>query len=324
NNLSGIASSTVNVTAANDAPMLSGAPTTVAFTENGAAVQVNASITLADADTASMTGATVTITNFVSGQDVLNFTNQNGITGGYNASTGVLTLSGSASVANYQAALRSITYSNTSEAPNTTTRSVSFAVSDGAASSNTFTTSVSVAAVNDAPTLDATKTPALAAVSEDATRGVGGGTLVASLVDFASPAGDVDNATDPDTGAQLGIAITGAASTNGTWYYSTDGGTTWAALGAVSDSNARLLAADASTRLFFEPNANFNGTVSPAITFRAWDRTSGSNGGTFDTTTNGDTTAFSSQTDTAAITINAVNDAPVGTDKTVWVDKNGS
>ncbi|MEH2260647.1 hypothetical protein [Nostoc sp.] len=32
---------------------------------------------------------------FVSGQDTLNFTNQNGIIGSYNSSTGVLTLIGS-------------------------------------------------------------------------------------------------------------------------------------------------------------------------------------------------------------------------------------
>ena len=37
--------------------------------------------------------------------DQLNFTNQNGITGSYNASTGALTLTGTASVATYQAAL---------------------------------------------------------------------------------------------------------------------------------------------------------------------------------------------------------------------------
>ena len=37
------------------------------------------------------------------------------------------------------------------------------------------------------------------------------------------------------------------------------------------------LAADA--RLYFQPSADFNGTISDAITFRAWDQTSGTNGG---------------------------------------------
>ena len=63
------------------------------------------------ADNSTMSGATVTITNVVSAQDVLAFTTQNGISGSWNAATGVLTLSGSSSVANYETALRSITYS---------------------------------------------------------------------------------------------------------------------------------------------------------------------------------------------------------------------
>ena len=46
--------------------------------------------------------------NFHAGQDVLGFTNQNGITGSFNATTGILTLGGTASVAAYQAALESV------------------------------------------------------------------------------------------------------------------------------------------------------------------------------------------------------------------------
>ena len=42
-------------------------------------------------------------------RDTLNFTAQNGITGSY--ASGVLTLSGTASIANYQTALESVTYS---------------------------------------------------------------------------------------------------------------------------------------------------------------------------------------------------------------------
>jgi hypothetical protein len=164
---------------------------------------------------------------------------------------------------------------------------------------------------NTAPTLDASRSPALAAVAEDAAAPVGAvGTLVSALVDFAIPAGQVDNVTDPDGGA-TGIAITAADGTNGTWWTSTDNGSTWQALGSVSDASARLLAADAGTRLYFRPNAHFNGTLATAITFRAWDLSSGSNGGTADTSVNGGSTAFSSATDTASLVVTAVNDAPV-------------
>ena len=89
--------------------------------------------------------------------------------------------------------------------------------------------------------------------------------------------------TEVDSGAVLGIAVTAADTTNGTWYYSTNDGANWNALGAVADNNARLLAADANTRLYFQPNANYNGTLASAITFRAWDQTSGSNGTLADT-----------------------------------------
>ena len=167
---------------------------------------------------------------------------------------------------------------------------------------------------NTAPTLDATKSPVLSAIAEDAGAPVGAvGTLVSALVDFASPSGQVDNVTDADAGAQLGIAITAASTSNGSWWYSTDGGGSWSALGSPSDSSARLLAADSDNRLYFQPNANYNGTTANAITFRAWDRTSDTDGGTADTSgsNNGGVTAFSTATDTASLTVNAVNDALV-------------
>ena len=135
-------------------------------------------------------------------------------------------------------------------------------------------------AANTAPVLDASKSPALAAENEDAGAPSGAvGTLVSSLVDFAAPAGQVDNVTDPDAGALLGIAVTAADTTNGTWFYTTNNGGAWSALGAVSNASARLLAADANTRLYFQPNADYNGTLTNAITFQAWDQTSGTNGG---------------------------------------------
>ena len=166
-------------------------------------------------------------------------------------------------------------------------------------------------AANTAPVLDASKSPALTAINEDAGAPSGVvGTLVSSLADFAVPSGQVDNVTDPDTGALLGIAITAADTTNGSWFYSTNGGTSWTALGAVATNNARLLATDANTRLYFQSNANYNGTLASAITFRAWDQTTGTNGTLADTSTNGGTTAFSSATDTASLIVIAVNDAP--------------
>jgi Domain of unknown function (DUF4347)/Concanavalin A-like lectin/glucanases superfamily len=188
------------------------------------------------------------------------------------------------------------------------------AVTVDLASGNTSEFSASMVATNAAPVLDNSKSPVLVAQNEDAGAPVGAvGTLVSSLVDFATPAGQVDNITDADSGAQLGIAVTAANSSNGAWWTSTDNGATWSALGAVANNSARLLAADANTRLYFQANANYNGTTANAITFRAWDRTSGANGGTADASINGSSTAFSTATDTASLAVTAVNDAPAVT-----------
>ena len=54
-----------------------------------------------------------------------------------------------------------------------------------------------VVGLNDAPVLDNSKTPVLAPVLQNAGAPVGAvGNSVASLVDYATPAGQVDNVTD--------------------------------------------------------------------------------------------------------------------------------
>ena len=148
----------MTVAAVNDAPVVSGIGAgAVSYTENGAATQITNTIVVSDIDNANLQSATVSISaNYQSGQDVLSATGlPSGITANFNAGTGILTLSGSASVANYQTALRQVKYSNTSEAPVTLTRTLTFRVNDGSANSNTQSRDVTVAAVNDAPMLQA-------------------------------------------------------------------------------------------------------------------------------------------------------------------------
>ena len=124
------------------------------FTEGSPAAPIDSGITVIDADSPNLVGATVAITaNFALAEDVLAFTNQAGITGSYNASIGVLTLTGTVSVANYQTALRSVTYVNTSQNPSTAVRTITFTVDDGAASNNTGSAArqINVIAVNNPP-----------------------------------------------------------------------------------------------------------------------------------------------------------------------------
>src|SRR5205085_6288386 len=90
----------------------------VTFTEGGAARPITAGLTVASPDSSTISSATVTITGgFAGPQDVLGFVNQPIIKGNYNPATGVLTLTGTASLASYQAALRGVTYRNTSHDP---------------------------------------------------------------------------------------------------------------------------------------------------------------------------------------------------------------
>ncbi|GAA0019877.1 VCBS domain-containing protein [Bradyrhizobium diazoefficiens] len=177
---------TITLTGTNDAPVLNANGGSLPYTENQAATAIDTVLTASDVDSANLTGATVSITaNFTSGQDVLGFSNQNGITGSYNASTGVLTLTGSATVAQYQAALESVTYFNSSDNPSGTTRTISYQVDDGQTAnhaSNIVTSTVAVTPVNDAPV------------------GVAGHTLnytenqAATAIDPALTLSDVDNA----------------------------------------------------------------------------------------------------------------------------------
>jgi cyclophilin family peptidyl-prolyl cis-trans isomerase len=123
------------------APVVTPSGTTNTYTTNGSAVPVDSTVTVSSNDT-DLTGAKVTISSgTLQSSDMLNFVNQAGITGTYTA--GVLTLTGSATPAQYQAALQSVTFSTTST--NTTTRSLSIVAVDNALTSNSAPESVAVA-----------------------------------------------------------------------------------------------------------------------------------------------------------------------------------
>ncbi len=136
------------------APMVTLANTNLTFTEGDPATLLDPALTVATFTDLMPTGAVVSITgNFASGQDVLTFTPPGGITGSYNAGTGVLTLSGAAPAASYQAALRTVTYQNASENPSGAQRSVQFVVRDSSGPSSPGSFTINVVPVNDPPTL---------------------------------------------------------------------------------------------------------------------------------------------------------------------------
>src|SRR6202008_3341109 len=128
---------------------------TATFTGGGTPVTLDGTLTVADQVSTTLASAAVSISSGFSAGDTLNFTNQNGITGSYNATTGVLTLTGSATLANYQTALDSITYSfspsngDPTGGGSDTTRTISWVANDGVANRTAAASSLDYA--NGAP-----------------------------------------------------------------------------------------------------------------------------------------------------------------------------
>ncbi|MEO8402757.1 MAG: hypothetical protein ABI597_13380, partial [Gammaproteobacteria bacterium] len=158
--------STINITAVNDNPVLSGT-STIGYSENSAATPINTNIVLSDVDTGILSNATVSISNYVSGQDVLSFTpnaNTGNIVASFNATTGVLTLSSpnnSGTPAQFQAALRAVFYANTSDNPSTVARDITFVANDGSAVNNLSSvvhSTINIFSANNNPTLNGTST----------------------------------------------------------------------------------------------------------------------------------------------------------------------
>ena len=164
-------------------------------------------------------------------------------------------------------------------------------------SSASDTASLTVTSVNNAPVLTAVG-PSLGTTTVTTSD-------TFALSSFINTSGGT-TITDVDQGAVIGgIALTGITG-NGTWAYSLDG-TTFTAVGTVSNSSALLLPSTAE--LQYTPNGTTAETAT--ITYCAWDTTTGTAGGTADTTTNGGSTAFSTATDTASLTVTNPNTAPV-------------
>jgi hypothetical protein len=126
------------------------------------------------------------------------------------------------------------------------------------------------------------------------------GTTVSAIIAYAGG----DRITDADAGALEGIAVTAVDDADGAWQYSTDGGANWSAFGPPDATAARLLRA--TDRARFVPNADWNGTVSGGLTFRAWDQTTGAAGQAVDLSApgaTGGTTAYSVDSRSAGIKV---------------------
>jgi VCBS repeat-containing protein/predicted outer membrane repeat protein len=179
----------------------------------------------------------------------------------------------------------------------TTTDSFRYTVSDGNGNTDTARVTVTITGVNDAPVLTA--------VSRSL------GTIVANQTSAATTVNSLlgTSVTDVDTGALRGVAVTGATGA-GIWQYSANG-TTWVNFGSVSANSSLLLRSTDQIR--FAGSGTTAGSAT--ITYAAWDQSTGTAGAKVDlgVTGRGATTAWSTNSDTATLTLNRVNLAPTAT-----------
>ena len=128
------------------------------FAENGAPVPVaDSDVTISDPDSPDMVSATFTLTSPEAG-DLLTVSGAlpSAISASaYDPVTGVLTLTGTASLADYQTALAQVRFSTEGDNPVAGTRIVDVAIigDDGAEDTGTAQALIDVAALNDAPIL---------------------------------------------------------------------------------------------------------------------------------------------------------------------------
>ncbi len=235
---------TFNITVTGNTPPVITAGGTLNYSENNPATAVDTSITVSDSEGDNITGATVQITgNYASSEDVLSVATQLGISGTWVSGTGILTLTGTTTVANYQTVLRTVSYNNTSEDPSNLARTLSWRVTD-INNSNTVTSTVNVAKQNDLPT---SSNPTIN-INEDTPRAL----LVA---DF--PFSDVDAA---DSLSQIRITQVPAA------------GSLVNNVTPVSDNDV-IVAADLAGNLVFTPANNENGSPYATLNFQVHDGT---------------------------------------------------
>ena len=260
--------------------------TPLAYTENDGPVAITSTIAISDLDDTHIESAVVVISgNYANGEDVLAFTNQNGITGVWNAATGELTLTGSATLAQYETALRSITYANTSDNPSAATRTVSFTVNDGDADSNTQSRDIAITPVNDAPVQAAIEGTALAYTENDGPVAITSTIAISDVDDTHIESAVVSISGNYANGEDV-LAFTNQSGITGSWN-TTTGELTLTGSATLADYQAALRS------VTYENTSLDPSTATRTVSFHV-------NDGELD-----------SAPLTREITVTAVNDAPV-------------
>lgn len=138
----------IAITGVNSSPQLTDTTGALAsYTQGDGAQIVFPNVTISDDDTVLQSASIQITSGFDTATDELGFVSMNGISGSYNQLTGILSLSGSATLSEYQDALRSITFSTgSSQTISETDRDITYTVNDGVSDSNAFTATIDMIA----------------------------------------------------------------------------------------------------------------------------------------------------------------------------------
>jgi VCBS repeat-containing protein len=281
---------TITLTPVNDAPILGGPSVTTNYTEGGASIFIDPTLTITDVDSAMMGGALVAISGNADGpgNDVLTFVNTATITGTFVPNAGTLSLTGTDTVAAYQAALRSIKYSSISDAPVLAMRYIDYTVTDNLGATSTNKTNfVTITETNDAPVVTV---PNAQATIEDQPLSITTIT-VADPDDRGAPNMRLDYSSTHGTLAFPNFAPPIAPTTSGSFF------------GDLTTINGALAGG-----LVFTPDPDFAGTAKITITIND----QGNSGG-----------GALTDTKTIDVVVTGINDTPVftkGADQVVLED----
>ncbi|MCJ9754236.1 tandem-95 repeat protein, partial [Neorhizobium sp. BETTINA12A] len=172
--LTSTASLTIAITGTNDATVID---LNGAAGGNGAATNATEQTpqqfawqaSLADVDSSTLQSMTVTLAHNLDGASETLFLNATataaavGLNVGYNSTTGVLSVTGLASIATYETILKNIVYQDNSDNPDTSIdRTLTVVVNDGVSDSAPQVATVHMIAINDAPVLAGTLTGVVA------------------------------------------------------------------------------------------------------------------------------------------------------------------
>ena len=273
----------ISVTNVDDIPIVT-ASASLNYVEDGAAVAVFRNLSIVDPDTPSYDGAIIGISaNFVANKDLLTWNPVVGLNVTWNATTGFLTVSGTASAATYSNFLQSIKFSSAEQNSTTVSRDIYFSLQSTSPNTASLSQTVAFVSVNDAPRF--TSVPTSLTLAEDQTILLNGANLIAitdddlntGLISVQLQVGFGQITLSPTTGINF---VTGNFGPNSTVEF----------FGSIANVNAAL------SGLSYVSNANYFGSDSLKIRLN-------DNGGTG----LGGPQSFNT---TVPITITAINDTP--------------